>query len=131
MGIFGLSKLIHAQPDLSCRHSGVYCNDLLDLDQLVHRLRRRRPRRPRLPARRFHRLQEMQPSEYEIQREVETLRDIRRRSSAQGGILDPDLPAVSSDSGSSTGYWEDSSSSSHGDDSDGGSVGGDDPFSPF
>lgn len=73
----------------------------------------------------------MQPSEYEIQREVETLRDIRRRSSAQGSILDPDLPAVSSDSGSSTGYWEDSSSSSHGDDTDSTSVSGDDPFSPF
>ena len=73
----------------------------------------------------------MQPSEYEIQREVETLRDIRRRSSAQGSILDPDLPAVSSDSSSSTGYWEDSSSSSHGDDTDSTSVSGDDPFSPF
>lgn len=38
----------------------------------------------------------MQPSQYEIQREVEALRDIRRRSTSQGGpgalILDPDLP---------------------------------------
>lgn len=73
----------------------------------------------------------MQPSELEIQREVETLRDIRRRSTAQNGILDPDLPSVSSDSGSSTAYWEDSSSSSHGDESDSGSAGGEDPFSPF
>lgn len=75
--------------------------------------------------------QEMQPSELEIQREVETLRDIKRRSSAPGGVLDPDLPTVSSDSGSSTAYWEDSSSSSHGDSSEGGSGGGDDPFSLF
>ncbi|EKM50189.1 uncharacterized protein PHACADRAFT_264778 [Phanerochaete carnosa HHB-10118-sp] len=73
----------------------------------------------------------MQPSELEIQREVETLRDIRRRSTAQNGILDPDLPSVSGDPGSSTAYWEDSSSSSHGDESDSGSAGREDPFSPF
>lgn len=40
----------------------------------------------------------MQPSELEIRREVEALRDIRRRSSAQGGPgaipLDPDLPEL-------------------------------------
>lgn len=38
----------------------------------------------------------MQPSQSDIQREFEALRDIRRRSSSQGGpgalILDPDLP---------------------------------------
>src|SRR5260221_9236180 len=38
----------------------------------------------------------MQPSHDEIQREVENLRDIKRRSTLQGGpgvlILDPDLP---------------------------------------
>ncbi|KAI0742052.1 hypothetical protein C8Q80DRAFT_1123757 [Daedaleopsis nitida] len=60
----------------------------------------------------------MQPSELEIQREVEALRDIRRRSTAQGGpgslILDPDLPSESSQSQAA--YWsptDDSSSSSH------------------
>ncbi|KAI0072650.1 hypothetical protein K474DRAFT_1678501 [Panus rudis PR-1116 ss-1] len=67
----------------------------------------------------------MQPSELEIQREVETLRDIRRRSTAGGGpgalILDPDLPSTSSTSSSSA-YWsptseDGSSSSSHDDDS--------------
>ncbi|KAF8523607.1 hypothetical protein JB92DRAFT_1542222 [Gautieria morchelliformis] len=40
----------------------------------------------------------MQPSELEIRREVEALKDIRRRSSAQGGPgaipLDPDLPEL-------------------------------------
>ena len=39
----------------------------------------------------------MQPSQIAIEREFEALRDIRRRSSSQGGpgslILDPDLPA--------------------------------------
>ena len=39
----------------------------------------------------------MQPSQSDIQREFEALRDIRRRSSSQGGpgalILDPDLPS--------------------------------------
>ncbi|GJE90321.1 hypothetical protein PsYK624_064510 [Phanerochaete sordida] len=73
----------------------------------------------------------MQPSELEIQREVETLRDIRRRSTAQNGVLDPDLPSVSSDASSSTAYWEDSSSSSHGEESDNGSASGEDPFSLF
>ena len=42
----------------------------------------------------------MQPSELEIRREVEALKDIRRRSSAQGGPgaipLDPDLPELHS-----------------------------------
>lgn len=41
----------------------------------------------------------MQPSQFEIQREVENLRDIRRRSTTQGGpgalIIDPDLPEQS------------------------------------
>ena len=60
----------------------------------------------------------MQPSELEILREVETLRDIRRRSTVQSGVLDPDLPDVSSDSSSSTAYWDSASSSSHGSGSD-------------
>ncbi|EPQ56624.1 hypothetical protein GLOTRDRAFT_138303 [Gloeophyllum trabeum ATCC 11539] len=65
----------------------------------------------------------MQPSEDEIQREVEALRDIKRRSTAQGGpgalLLDPDLPSQSSPpsphswSGSSSTAVDDSSSSSH------------------
>lgn len=42
----------------------------------------------------------MQPSELEIRREVEALRDIKRRSTAQGGPgaipLDPDLPELPS-----------------------------------
>lgn len=47
----------------------------------------------------------MQPSEYEIQREVETLRDIKRRSTGPGALLiDPDLPGASSQA-SSSGYW--------------------------
>lgn len=73
----------------------------------------------------------MQPSEYEIQREVETLRDIRRRSSAPGGVLDPDLPSVSSDSSSSNAYWDDSSSSSHSHESDTSSALSDDPLNLF
>lgn len=55
----------------------------------------------------------MQPSQSEIQREFEALRDIRRRSSAQGGpgalILDPDLPNQPSTSSSTlstqSGHW--------------------------
>ncbi|THH28833.1 hypothetical protein EUX98_g5353 [Antrodiella citrinella] len=70
----------------------------------------------------------MQPSEFEILREVETLRDIRRRSTAGGPgslILDPDLPNASSQSPTSSGYWtpsatDDSSSSSHEDSSESG-----------
>ncbi|KAI0060213.1 hypothetical protein BV25DRAFT_1917838 [Artomyces pyxidatus] len=61
----------------------------------------------------------MQPSQDEIQREVENLRDIRRRSTAQGGpgalILDPDLPSQSA--AAQPAYWvpsaDDSSSDSH------------------
>jgi hypothetical protein len=41
----------------------------------------------------------MQPSAYEIEREVETLRDIRRRSSQPGLVIDPDLPAQTATSG--------------------------------
>lgn len=45
-----------------------------------------------------HRILPVQPSELEILREVEALKDIRRRSSAQGGPgaipLDPDLPEL-------------------------------------
>ncbi|KAI0083841.1 hypothetical protein BDY19DRAFT_998235 [Irpex rosettiformis] len=73
----------------------------------------------------------MQPSEFEIRREVETLRDIRRRSSVQGSTIDPDLPTVASDSSSSSTYWEDSSSSSHSHESDNSTVAGDDPLNLF
>ena len=46
----------------------------------------------------------LQPSEYEIQREVEALRDIRRRSTTPGAlVIDPDLPNQSSSS--PTSYW--------------------------
>lgn len=74
----------------------------------------------------------MQPSQLEIQREVEALRDIRRRSTAQGGpgafVLDPDLPNPTSPTSPTSGYWSaaaadpqladaDSSSGSHEDSS--------------
>lgn len=73
----------------------------------------------------------MQPSQLEIQREVEALRDIRRRSTAQGGpgalILDPDLPSPTSPTSPPSSYWAaastqqladgDSSSGSHEDSS--------------
>ncbi|KAJ3836907.1 hypothetical protein F5878DRAFT_652852 [Lentinula raphanica] len=61
----------------------------------------------------------MQPSTYDIQREVEALRDIRRRSTTPGALtIDPDLPNQTSPS-SPTYSWsggsttDDSSSSSH------------------
>jgi len=48
----------------------------------------------------------MQPSEYDIQREVEALRDIRRRSTTPGALaLDPDLPHQSPPTSPTTGYW--------------------------
>lgn len=64
----------------------------------------------------------MQPSQYDIQREVEALRDIRRRSTTPGALtLDPDLPNQSSSTSPTSAYWSgasipdgDSSSSSHG-----------------
>ncbi|CDO69796.1 hypothetical protein BN946_scf184766.g41 [Trametes cinnabarina] len=79
----------------------------------------------------------MQPSPLEIEREVETLRDIRRRSTAQGGpgslILDPDLP--SDTVSAQAAYWsppDDSSSSSHDSHSDAHSAPvHDDPFHLF
>ncbi|KAI8985591.1 hypothetical protein BD414DRAFT_59451 [Trametes punicea] len=79
----------------------------------------------------------MQPSQLEIEREVETLRDIRRRSTAQGGpgslILDPDLPTETS--AAQAAYWtptDDSSSSSHDSHSEHNSVPAqDDPFHLF
>ena len=52
----------------------------------------------------------MNPSAQEIEREVATLRDIRRRSSSQGPgalPLDPDLPPTSPTSSSGAGYWDD------------------------
>ena len=79
----------------------------------------------------------MQPSQLEIQREVEALRDIRRRSTAQGGpgslILDPDLPSEASQAQAA--YWsptDDSSSSSHDSHLESSSVEAhDDPFHLF
>ncbi|KAI0630737.1 hypothetical protein C8Q77DRAFT_1160272 [Trametes polyzona] len=79
----------------------------------------------------------MQPSQLEIEREVEALRDIRRRSTAQGGpgslILDPDLPSETAQSQAA--YWsppDDSSSSSHDSHSEHSSVAAqDDPFHLF
>ncbi|KAL0565903.1 hypothetical protein V5O48_016115 [Marasmius crinis-equi] len=83
----------------------------------------------------------MNPSEYEIQREVEALRDIRRRSAAPGALtIDPDLPTPSSqnpywvnsstenDSSSSSSHDDASSSSSH---TDATSHKEDDPFHLF
>ena len=90
----------------------------------------------------------MQPSQLEIQREVEALRDIRRRSSTQGGpgalILDPDLPNPSSPPSPTASYWSaasttqqlndgDSSSGSHEDSSSSEerAASSDDPFHLF
>lgn len=87
----------------------------------------------------------MQPSPIEIQREVEALRDIRRRSTTQGGpgslTLDPDLPHESSPTSPNNGYWTasstpgltdgDSSSSSHEDASSSERPATDDPFHLF
>ncbi|KAJ7066709.1 hypothetical protein C8F01DRAFT_1124266 [Mycena amicta] len=43
------------------------------------------------------------PSDYDIRREVEALRDIRRRSTTPGALIDPDLPSpVSPTNGSTT-----------------------------
>lgn len=48
----------------------------------------------------------MQPSEYDIQREVEALRDIRRRSTTPGALtIDPDLPNQSSPTSPTSAYW--------------------------
>ena len=52
---------------------------------------------------------DMQPSQFEIQREVENLRDIRRRSSAGGPgalVLDPDLPNQSALGAAQLNYWD-------------------------
>ena len=76
----------------------------------------------------------MQPSQLEIEREVEALRDIRRRSTAQGGpgslILDPDLPNDAAQA-----HWsptDDSSGSSHDSHSEqSSSTAEDDPFHLF
>jgi hypothetical protein len=85
----------------------------------------------------------MQPSPVEIQREVEALRDIRRRSTSQGSglVLDPDLPNESSPTSPTAGYWTsgtnpgltdgDSSSSSHEDGSSSERSSADDPFHLF
>ena len=55
----------------------------------------------------------LQPSELEIQREVEALRDIRRRSIAPGALtIDPDLPPNQSPPSPSQSYWSNSHSAS-------------------
>jgi hypothetical protein len=57
----------------------------------------------------------MQPSQYDIQREVEALRDLRRRSTSQGGpgvlLLDPDLPNAATPPSPTTAYWSPAASS--------------------
>src|SRR6266852_4896142 len=81
----------------------------------------------------------MQPSRDEIQREVENLRDIKRRSTLQGGpgalILDPDLPTPGAQAAAAqASYWnptsDDSSSDSHSHEDASGSD-SDDPFHLF
>lgn len=55
----------------------------------------------------------LQPSEYDIQREVEALRDIRRRSSNPGALaIDPDLPNQSPPSSPTSTYWSGKSAAS-------------------
>jgi hypothetical protein len=87
----------------------------------------------------------MQPSQFEIQREVENLRDIRRRSTASGPgalVLDPDLPNQSALATAQVNYWDPGQtasssgssaeeSSSSADDHDDGSDGHGDPSSLF
>jgi hypothetical protein len=82
----------------------------------------------------------MQPSHDEIQREVENLRDIKRRSTLQGGpgalILDPDLPTPGAQAAAAQAtYWgpnDDSSSDSHSqEDSSSSDSASDDPFHLF
>lgn len=60
----------------------------------------------------------LQPSEYEIQREVEALRDIRRRSTNPGALtIDPDLPNQSPPQSPTAGYWSPGKPKSAGSDS--------------
>ncbi|KAH9986097.1 hypothetical protein BJV74DRAFT_886055 [Russula compacta] len=84
----------------------------------------------------------MQPSHDEIQREVENLRDIKRRSTLQGGpgvlILDPDLPTPGAQAAAAqaTTYWgpsdDSSSSDSHShEDASGSDSASDDPSHLF
>jgi len=81
-----------------------------------------------------------QPSEDEIQREVENLRDIKRRSTLQGGpgalIIDPDLPTPGAQAAAAqASYWgpnDDSSSDSNShEDASGSDSASDDPFHLF
>ena len=58
---------------------------------------------------------EMHPSQFEIQREVENLRDIRRRSTAGGPgalVLDPDLPNQPALGAAQLNYWDPSQTAS-------------------
>lgn len=82
----------------------------------------------------------IQPSHDEIQREVENLRDIKRRSTLQGGpgalIIDPDLPTPGAQAAAAqASYWgpsDDSSSDSHShEDGSGPDSASDDPFHLF
>ena len=54
-----------------------------------------------------------QPSQYDIQREVEALRDLKRRSSTPATI-DPDLPAAAAGGGSGSLHWSGGGTSSGG-----------------
>ncbi|KAL1696624.1 hypothetical protein GGG16DRAFT_99063 [Schizophyllum commune] len=54
-----------------------------------------------------------QPSQYDIQREVEALRDLKRRSSTPATI-DPDLPAAAAGGGSGSLHWSGGGASSGG-----------------
>lgn len=59
----------------------------------------------------------LQPSEYEIQREVEALKDLRRRSTNPGALtLDPDLPIPSGPGSPTSPYRQFNTSSSSQDD---------------
>ncbi|TRM65330.1 hypothetical protein BD626DRAFT_546847 [Schizophyllum amplum] len=57
-----------------------------------------------------------QPSQYEIEREVEALRDLKRRSQTPATI-DPDLPNAASPGGSGAAYWAGGSSAKGGESS--------------
>ena len=83
----------------------------------------------------------MQPSQDEIQREVENLRDIKRRSTLQGGpgalVIDPDLPTPGAQAAAAqASYWnpsdDSSSSDSHShEDTSGDDSASDDPLHLF
>ncbi|KAJ6621406.1 hypothetical protein B0H10DRAFT_2163198 [Mycena sp. CBHHK59/15] len=77
----------------------------------------------------------MQPSEYDIRREVEALRDIRRRSTTPGALaLDPDLPNQGPPTSPTSPYRPQDASTSalpHSDPAPSPTSGADDPFHLF